>query len=456
MREFMRALCCLTLVWFSSNGEAATVNHFGIEMADAGDLNGDTHRDLLSVAAVDGKEIGLYAIDGVTGAKLWFASGFTNNYFAYEFTPVTAIDSIDGDKIQDIALGIGKDGMVFFLSGKDGSVIDKMEGPSGQFGTSLLALKRDLDGDGIHELLVGAPTSYGAYCESNPSGAGQVFAVSSAKRTILWKRDAPPGGSNFGWALTVLQWDYDNDNKEEVLVSDNCRKNGTSRGAVYILSSATGQILKTVTNPTSQANWQNVMFGYSVLATDDLDGDGVRDYFVGAPNIYGLPGTSAVDLISGATGELICHYVTPAGDEYDGFGAWLAGGRFMLGSPANSCSDPHQGPSGIPHDLLVGSPDYPQGTSVGRAYLLRIHEGACTELPLLTFDNSVPSSSFGNRVGVIEPPWEFPCNGKGGYADLLINSDDDPYMGEGTNDGRGSIRRYSGKDGSFKTAYVAP
>jgi hypothetical protein len=453
MKDLMRSLCCLALVCLSSSAGAATRSYFGIEMTDAGDLNGDSHHDLLSVVALGSNELGLYAIDGVTGAEIWFADGFTTQYTAYEFTPVTTIDSIDGDKIRDVVLGVGKERTIFFLSGKDGTAIDKLEGPGDHFGTSLLALTRDLDGDGIDDLLVGSPTQYAAGCSSAPNSSGMVLAVSTSTRTILWQRAAPAGGSNFGWAMTELHKDYDGDFKPDVLVSDNCRLNASSRGAVYVLSSVTGAILQTVNNPTAQPNWKNVMFGYALAATTDLDGDHIPDYFVGAPNIYGEEATTAVDLISGATGELICHYVSPTGDPLDGFGASLAGGRFKLGDPANVCYD-GQSPYGKPHDLLVGSPDYPDAFGVGRAYVLRIHAGACTTAPLLTLDGTEQYSWFGNRVGLIQPPWGEPCVDIRGYTDLLINSAVDPTEGGGNS--LGSIHRHSGDTGGFKQLYVAP
>lgn len=152
---------------------------FGYSVASAGDLNGDGMADLLVGEPADGP-------------------GTFGRAYVFFGRPAPAATAFLTTANADLVLEDGRDGSSFGMWVSGG---------------------RDISGDGVPDLLVGAPTT------DNGLGAG-------FERT----------------------------------------------GAAYLFSGATGQRLATFEGRTPGAG-----FGMSALAVDDVDGDGMAELLIGAP-----------------------------------------------------------------------------------------------------------------------------------------------------------------------------
>lgn len=208
-----------------------------------------------------------------------------------------AIGDWDGDGIGDLAIGADRDGTagtdagaVRVHSGRDGSVLATLYGESAGdlFGHPLVPMP-DLDGDGFDDLAVTA-----IFASYSGSFTGAIYLVSGRSMTILRRIDGPAGAAYFGAWLGSLG-DVDGDGVCDVFASDE----GGS-GAVHVFSGADGHEITVVNGSTGDAV-------APACALDDLDGDGVRELLVGAPSHFDASGLSvgAVFVVSTATGAVL-------------------------------------------------------------------------------------------------------------------------------------------------------
>ena len=247
-----------------------------------GDLNGDGAPDFVTVEIHDAwggwQPTQLHAVSGKTGAAIW-----SHPYLLKSHSPgrhIEAIDDLDGDGIVDLLIGSPLDrnqvshwaGSVETRSGATGALIHRLEGDSyREFLGSAIAPFDDLNGDGLPEYLVGATQSgqwMGAY-----TGCGWVGAVDGATGRVLYRTWGEHGlDPSFGAALAVLA-DVDGDGVRDYLVGAPTFRNTWSRvGKVSLHSGADGRELD------SWIGRPNSHFGNRLVALDDLDGDGIPEW----------------------------------------------------------------------------------------------------------------------------------------------------------------------------------
>src|SRR5262249_37645766 len=155
-------------------------------------------------------------------------------------------------------------------SGIDASVLRTIEGsPDDRLGASLDEIG-DLDGDGVPDILAGAPGL------QHPSSPGHVRIYSGADGRELLTLTGESAPEGFGDVVAGMG-DVDGDSVPDVAVAA-AGGDLAIPGAVRVFSGASGQILW-----RAFGNGPQDSFGRSIALLGDIDGDGVRDLAVGAP-----------------------------------------------------------------------------------------------------------------------------------------------------------------------------
>ncbi|MCB9897189.1 MAG: FG-GAP repeat protein [Planctomycetes bacterium] len=360
-------------VLYELDGEAAG-DQFGWIGRNVGDLDRDGVDDFVATAVsktIDGVPNSgrIYAYSSRSGALLFTADGGPGEQFG---DIVASLGDVDGDRVPDLLVGAPGSppgaGHAYVLSGADGSRLRTLAaGESGDgYGTKGCGMP-DLDGDGVGEIAVGAPTSSAA-----GAGAGRVYVHSGKTGALLQTLDGEPGAS-FGVALasctdaghemlvvgagsagprgtgkvyvervvdgelvphfsfeggaTARQLgqyfvsvlgDVDGDGVPDVFGSDfNDGAKGTHTGKVYVHSGRTGERLLELTGAAAGAG-----FGTSVSDVGDCDGDGHADLLVGSwRNSEGAPVGGKVTLFSGLDGSVLATYTCREPGDTFGFDA---------------------------------------------------------------------------------------------------------------------------------------
>ncbi len=299
---------------------------FGHSVTGIGDLDGDAIGDLAVGTPGDGDGgidqgavwILFLNADGTVSSEQKIsatAGGFGGdldfgNFFGFS---VAALGDLDGDGIGDLAVGATGDRndegevrgaiWVLFLN-SDGTVSSeqKISETAGGFGGGLeddflgasVAALGDLDGDGIGDLAAGAPLDDDGF--SDQGAVWVLFLNADGTVSSEQKISETAGGFGgdldfsdlFGTSVTALG-DLDGDGIGDLAVGARGDDDGGSEsGAVWILVltsdgtvSSEQKISETAGGFGGVLDFGDV-FGSSVTALGDLDGDGIGDLAVGA------------------------------------------------------------------------------------------------------------------------------------------------------------------------------
>lgn len=250
---------------------------FGSSIAGGADLNQDGFDDfVVGMPGFNYNSGGARAFSGRTGSALYTV---TKDSLAWGGgAAVAMVDDIDGDGAPDWATPPGFDSSVRFISGSSGATMFiayvPVQDPNGNFGTAMSAVG-DVNGDGFTDLAVGASTeSYSAI------SGGTVRILSGLDGSVL----AICAGSQaelIGQAVAGLK-DMDGDGVPDVLTNGSYQA-GVEKAIVF--SGANGARLKEILSP----NFDPLdplafkhQFGEAVASLDDINGDGIGDFVVGA------------------------------------------------------------------------------------------------------------------------------------------------------------------------------
>lgn len=422
---------------------------------------------------------------GATGALLGVLAG-TQSSEDFGASLARAGD-LDGDGKRELLVGApGSDGTVvdsgrvLVLAGADGALLHEFLGDASgdRFGHAVSGAG-DLDGDGVPDVLVGAP------------GGRHVRAFSGASGAILWSATQTrpedsfqygliPDKARFGWAVCGLG-DQNGDGRDDVAVGY------PEASTLTILSGSDGSVLEMYTagtlHPSTGAGLGGYL-GFALAPLGDLDGDGDEELGVGAPT-YALPSGSfdnatgrafvlagglRIDWSVAADFEILGRAVSGAGDvDGDGY-ADVAFSAAVAGIPAVVVTSGRDRSvlrswSGEPdsafgraiaragdvdadgvEDLVIGSPGVSlAGPSAGAA---RVYSGATGAL-LHHFNGSAPGDNLGLAVAGLGD-----CNGDG-HDDVAVSAP--RVWGDPALTGfcswspplPGYVRVYSGADGTL-------
>ncbi|MGB5716993.1 MAG: integrin alpha [Gammaproteobacteria bacterium] len=310
------------------NGNLDKGDQFGSAVADPGDLEADGVGDLAVGTPFDdddGKDRGavwmLFMDDnGLVDQEQKISSDAGD--FAGDLddddlfgSAVAGIDDLDGDGAFDLAVGApGGDengperGEVWILFlDSEGKVLreQKISDSDGDFNGDLddddrfgsaIAAIGDVNGDGITDLAVGAPNDDDG---SNNAGAVWILFMRMDGSVDAWQKVSDSEGSfggsldgedHFGAAVAGIG-DLDDDGIPDLVVgAPGGDKSGPDRGEVWVLFlDSAGKVRDEQRIADSDGGFEGALadddsFGSAVANVGDLNGDGIPDLGVGAPN----------------------------------------------------------------------------------------------------------------------------------------------------------------------------
>lgn len=266
--------------------EAHESGRFGYAVAGIGDVNGDGVSDLLvGEPKNDSGETGLadvgtiYVFSGADGSLIRQMDapdlGGAEQNGRFGMALANAGD-LDQDGVSDYLVGSPGNSRVYAISGATGAVLYNVVSPQlerlASFGVAIAAGK-DLNNDGIPDFVIGSPN------QSHLSGI--AYAFSGRDGSLLWKLSAARQAfAKFGWSVALIN-DVTGDGLPDILIGapDHTVNGLLNAGEAFVFNGSNGKLFKTVTAAAPKAY---ASFGFSVDA-EDLNGNGVIQYIVGAP-----------------------------------------------------------------------------------------------------------------------------------------------------------------------------
>ena len=329
-------------------------DYAGTSVAWVGDMDADGYDDLL-VGSQAGRaylvlgpvvgELGL----GSSDAELYGSSSDMVGY------AVAYAGDVDSDGYDDLLVGSLDDeaylwyGPVYGTESSSGADVRFDADHSGDDVGTALASGGDVDGDGLNDVLVGAPGNDDA---GSSAGAAYLVLAPFSSTERLRNADVIMQGesSHDDAGLSVaLAGDVDGDGLPDLLVgAPGDDDGGSSAGAVYLVTApslGTWSLSSAIAKFWGEAAGDYA--GFSVASAGDVDDDGLADFLVGAPlEASGGAEAGAAYLILGASSggvELSSAVATFIGESGgDGAGYSIVGGEDLDGD-------------GLP-ELLVGAP----------------------------------------------------------------------------------------------------
>ncbi len=289
-------LRAMTPAWTAEGDQVEAF--FGWSVAPAGDVNGDGYSDaLVSAFAYDGTQLNegrvclyLGTQSGLESAPAW--QGIGGQADAWFGCSVAAAGDVNGDGYHDVLVGAplydagqADEGRAYlYLGSAAGLELDPAWQAEGdQAGASFgacVAAAGDINGDGYDDALIGAP-----YYDAGEANEGRVYlylgSAGGLNEDPAWQLDGDQVEAALGTSAATAG-DVNGDGYADVVVGSPRFDVGLVDCGLVLLYLGSASGLHPDLTWYAAGNQTNARLGRSMASAGDVDGDGYGDLIVGA------------------------------------------------------------------------------------------------------------------------------------------------------------------------------